>query len=83
MQERLYEFLRGNKKNYNRKSIYDIWEYSLEELETDHHYIQWLFPLQKRSVHNPMSESIPEVSQERSAHPMLASCWNSRRISIP
>ena len=65
MQERLYEFLRGNKKNYNRKSIYDIWEYSLEELETDHHYIQWLFPLQKRSVHNLLCPVVKDIRDFR------------------
>lgn len=65
MQERLYEFLRGNKKNYNRKSIYDIWEYSLEDLETDHHYIQWLFPLQKRSVHNLLCPVVKDIRDFR------------------
>ena len=65
MQERLYEFLRGNKKNYNRKSIYDIWEYSLEELETDHHYIQWLFPLQKRSINNLLCPVVKDIRDIR------------------
>lgn len=49
MEEKLREFLKGNTRNIHGKSIYDIWEYNLEELETDHHYIQWLFPLTKRS----------------------------------
>ena len=65
MQEHLYEFLKGNGKNYGGKSIYDIWEYSLEELETDHHYIQWLFPLQKRSLHNIFCPVVKDIREFR------------------
>ena len=34
-------------------TLKEIWKWSDAKLEADHQFIQWLFPLQKRSPHNP------------------------------
>lgn len=45
-------FLRGDGKTTEGLSIHDIWEYTDEELEQNHHFIQWIFPGRKRSFYN-------------------------------
>ena len=49
----LYYFLSGRGINSDGKSISDIWEYSMKELEDKHNYIQWLFPTKEPSKYNP------------------------------
>ena len=48
----LYNFLLGKEKNYDDKYIHEIWKYDDLELEYNHNYIQWLFPLKEKSKHN-------------------------------
>lgn len=45
-------FLSGSKRNHYGKFISQIWDYSDWQLEHDHCYIQWLFPLDTPSEHN-------------------------------
>lgn len=58
---RLLEFLKGNVSNYHQKTIYDIWAYDTRQLEKDHHYIQWLFPLTTKSKYNLLCPKIKHL----------------------
>jgi hypothetical protein len=41
----IVEFYSGRKKDWRGRKIEDIWAYSHDQLESIHHFIQWLFPL--------------------------------------
>lgn len=38
-------FLRGEGVDEEGRAIYDIWQFSNDQLEYTHNYIQWIFPL--------------------------------------
>ena len=57
----LLEFLKGNSTNYDHKTISDIWSYDMDQLENDHHYIQWIFPLTTRSKYNILCPTIKDI----------------------
>ena len=50
---RLVEFYSGRATDFAGRRIDDIWRMSLDELEYNHDYIQWLFPLRERSAIQP------------------------------
>jgi hypothetical protein len=45
----LLAFLNRTGRDHRGRSIEEIWQYSDDELEHHHDYIQWLFPLKQRS----------------------------------
>lgn len=57
----LKEFYLGEKPNADGLYINDIWALDNEQLEKNHTYIQWLFPLSKQSRYNPYG---PIISDE-------------------
>src|ERR1700760_4890835 len=50
---RLVEFYAGRATDFAGRRIDDIWRMSLDELEYNHDFIQWLFPLRERSGVQP------------------------------
>jgi hypothetical protein len=50
---RLIEFYLGEVPDFQGRTIHDILNFDLQELETVHDYIQWLFPLKVRSQFTP------------------------------
>ena len=52
-ESRLVEFYAGRGTDFAGRRIEDIWRMSLDELEYNHDYIQWLFPLRERSGVQP------------------------------
>jgi hypothetical protein len=52
-QSRLVEFYAGRATDFAGRRIDDIWRMSLDDLEYNHDYIQWLFPLRERSGVHP------------------------------
>ncbi|MBV9988716.1 MAG: hypothetical protein JO301_13640 [Chitinophagaceae bacterium] len=50
---RLIRFYRGLEKDPAGRMIEDIWQMTTPELERNHDYIQWLFPLPQRSNYSP------------------------------
>jgi Opioid growth factor receptor (OGFr) conserved region len=51
-QERLILFYLGERGDDRGRTLAQIWEWDVEELECTHDYIQWLFPLPEHSVYN-------------------------------
>lgn len=49
---KLVEFYRGEIPNNEGVFIDEIMTYGYEQLEVDHAYIQWIFPLKERSMFN-------------------------------
>jgi hypothetical protein len=49
----LVDFYCGRGTDFAERRIDDIWRMSLDELEYNHDYIQWLFPLRERSGVQP------------------------------
>jgi hypothetical protein len=49
----LVEFYAGRRPDFAGRRIDDIWRMSFDELEYNHDYIQWLFPLRERSSVQP------------------------------
>lgn len=52
MKNRLLAFLSGKGKGPKGLYISDVHKFSFEQLESNHNYIQWLFPIKTISVHN-------------------------------
>jgi len=52
MNNLIVAFLRKEDPDIYGRMIVDIWNYSYEELEDTHDYIQWLFPLFETSAHS-------------------------------
>jgi hypothetical protein len=50
---RLIQFYLGEVPDSEGRTIHDILNFSLHDLEVIHDYIQWLFPLRERSRFNP------------------------------
>ena len=57
----LVAFYRGDGRDHRGRSLSDIHEFDFHELEFNHDYIQWLFPLPEPSGAN---ESAPVLSKE-------------------
>ncbi len=57
----ILEFYKGKKPNQVGMYFDDIMEMSNEELESDHHYIQWLFPLKEKSMAVPDAPVINDM----------------------
>src|SRR4029077_4881134 len=53
MNDALLAFYARSGKDAAGRRIDDIWRFSKAELEDNHDYIQWLFPLTERSAFNP------------------------------
>lgn len=68
-------FIEGRICTPEGSDIATILKYSEEELEADHAFIQWLFPLPEPSAYNPYAPviDIDELQQALSQHPMLQS----------
>lgn len=49
----LLGFYSGDGTDDRGRRIDDVWGFTNEELEAEHDYIQWLFPLPERSAFNP------------------------------
>ena len=49
----IIDFYRGYKVNSCRHQLSDIWTFSFQRMEQVHDYIQWMFPLDEPSNHNP------------------------------
>lgn len=58
----LFAFLSGYGQSYSQVYIWDVWDFSYEELENRHDYIQWLFPLKERSRFNAFAPIIMDIS---------------------
>ena len=58
---RLVAFYRGDGRDHRGRSLSDIHAFDLHELEFNHDYIQWLFPLPEPSGVN---ESAPLLSKD-------------------
>ena len=61
----LIEFYSGTGKDASGRRLEDIWRFSNEELEDNHDYIQWLFPLTERSAFNPGAPLLDPATIER------------------
>tara|TARA_X000000950_G_scaffold249342_1_gene309138 strand:+ start:535 stop:948 length:414 start_codon:yes stop_codon:yes gene_type:complete len=48
----IVDFLEGAEPNINKLYIQDIWDFSDEEIENTHDFIQWLFPTDTPSRYN-------------------------------
>jgi hypothetical protein len=57
----LINFYRGKGKDLRGRSIQDIWNYSDDELECIHDFIQWLFPLRVASQYNPTAPLLTDT----------------------
>src|ERR1043165_3546689 len=53
MSAKLIDFYFGNGTDFAGRRIEDVWAMSFEELEYNHDFIQWLFPLRERSGVQP------------------------------
>jgi hypothetical protein len=58
---RLIQFYLGEVPDSAGRTIHDILNFSRQELESVHDYIQWLFPVRERSQFNP---SAPVLSEQ-------------------
>jgi hypothetical protein len=59
-ESQLILFYRGLQQDAGGRMISEIWRMSEEELENNHDFIQWLFPLAQKSQFNP---SAPVLTQ--------------------
>jgi hypothetical protein len=57
----LADFYAGRRRDFAGRSIDDIWAMPLDELEYNHDYIQWLFPLRERSGVEP---NVPVIGDD-------------------
>lgn len=60
--ETLQAFYRNEGKDDKGRTIADMWNYSNDEKESYHNYIQWLFPLKDPTGNNPTA---PILTQEQ------------------
>ena len=54
----LVMFLTGERTDDAGRMIQDIWNYTYDELEKNHDYIQWIFPINTVSSANPAAPTI-------------------------
>ena len=65
MKETLVAFYEGSGLDAAGRRLGDIWRFSHKELEDNHDYIQWLFPLTERSAFNPHAPVLDDATIER------------------
>jgi hypothetical protein len=61
----LLAFYSGEGKDVAGRRLDDIWRFSHAELEDNHDYIQWLFPLTEGSAFNPDAPILDAATIER------------------
>jgi len=61
----LLAFYSGEGKDGAGRRLDDIWRFSNAQLEENHDYIQWLFPLTERSAFNPDAPVLDAATIER------------------
>ena len=61
----LIAFYSGTGKDAAGRRLEDVWRFSHEELEENHDYIQWLFPLKERSAFNPRAPILDAATVDR------------------
>lgn len=64
MDSRLINFYRGKATDHAGRFIEEIWNYSFEELEYHHDFIQWIFPLPEQSRVLPEAPLLSIQDQE-------------------
>lgn len=57
---KIVQFFEGTGTDHAGRTIYDIFDFSHDELESTHDYIQWLFPLTEGSQYNPEAPILTE-----------------------
>jgi hypothetical protein len=67
----IVKFLRGDGRDHQGRSLDEIMEFSDEELEETHDYVQWLFPLPEPSRFNPCAPTLTEEDLELLQDPAL------------
>jgi hypothetical protein len=65
---KLTEFYLGHEADHEGRMISEIWDYSDEELEYHHDFIQWLFPLEVPSPVNPGAPALDDASRQEFLH---------------
>src|SRR5690242_7350855 len=65
MNDTLIDFYSGMGEDDAGRRLEDVWRFSSEELEENHDYIQWLFPLLERSAFNPEAPVLDAGTIER------------------
>lgn len=59
--QELIAFYKGHIVNPEHLYIKDMWDMDFEQLEENHSYIQWLFPLKLRSRYNPYAPVLSPI----------------------
>lgn len=68
----LIDFYRGIGKDSSKRSLQDIWNFTLSQKESAHDYIQWLFPLKTASKFNSKAPVLtPAVIAAMQADPLI------------
>jgi hypothetical protein len=62
---RLVDFYDGKAPDHRGRMLADIQRFSLQSLETEHDFIQWLFPLRTPSPVNPDAPTVSDRDAER------------------
>jgi Opioid growth factor receptor (OGFr) conserved region len=57
----LLEFYQGRGLDSEGRTLAQVWDFSDEEMEDHHDFIQWLFPLREPSQHNPNAPLLTEA----------------------
>jgi hypothetical protein len=60
----IVSFYLGRSRDNKDRRLEDIWAWDIHKLEGTHDYIQWLFPLRKRSQFNPKAPTLTSVTIE-------------------
>ena len=78
------DFLKGEGKNAHGKQLSDIWGYTVWQLENDHTYIQWIFPLDTPSEFNSLAPVIckDDIKQLSSANLALIQTNMLQSLSV-
>lgn len=80
MDDPIVACLRTERSDDRGRMIMDIWNYSNEDLENTHDYIQWLFPLFERSAYSPNAPILTIKSAEQIIADKI--CKNSLNHSL-
>mmetsp|Transcript_91785 Transcript_91785/g.163355 ORF Transcript_91785/g.163355 Transcript_91785/m.163355 type:complete len:219 (+) Transcript_91785:60-716(+) len=48
----LVEFLNGTGQDHRGRYLQDLWQFDIEQMESSHDYIQWMFPSDEKSMYN-------------------------------
>ena len=79
MTAKITEFLEGTGTDHQGRFITDIWKFDDREIEHNHDFIQWLFPLAEasRSIRNAPVLTVAQIEQIRASRPMQANIQRS------